>query len=105
MFVISKGLQAITGGIGFFIGYSWSVLKWAETNTTTPAAEQIIKGAISPGFLISFLYASLLGFFFHQLLPVSKTSTLRVAISPIVFSISTIAGAFGIWAALKFITI
>jgi len=105
MIAISKGLQAITGGIGFFMGYSWSVLKWAETNTTTPAAEQIIKGAISPGVLISFLYAGLLGFFFHQLLPASKTSTLRVVVSPIVFSVSTLAGAFGIWAALRFIAI
>lgn len=98
MVVFFKVIQIAAGGVGFFVGYFWSVFRWTEHATS--AADPILRASISPGIFLAALYAAILACLFCQWLPSSKTSTIRAMISPIVFSFSFLIGAFGIWAAL-----
>ncbi len=95
---VGKAFQVVMAGGGFFAGYVWGVARWAGGTGQLP--DPLVRSSLLPGGFLAGLYALFAVTLFWPWIPVPKVSGLRAVVFPVVFSVSLVAGALGIQAAL-----
>lgn len=100
MIVLGKVLQSLVAAGGFFAGYLWAVLRWAEGVGDHPVAV-LVQSSLPAGLALAGLYALLLAVLFWPWIPRPRATGLRVAVSPVAFTLSFLVGGFGLLGFLR----
>lgn len=98
MRAFGKMLQITTAGMGFLGGYTWAVTRWA--GEVGRPAELLLPSAVPAGVGLAVLYSVLLWGLFGPWIPIPRSGSLRVVVSPTAFTLSFAMGAAGIHGAL-----
>ena len=98
MVMIGRALQVGSAGMGFFVGYLWVVSRWLGGEG--PLAGELMGAAATAGCAVSAVYAGLLAILCWGRIPVPDTRSVRMVVSPAMFTGSCLVGASGIRAAL-----